>query len=98
MTELNIQEMPLEELLSKSSGGRQPSPRDLALDELVKRAGDKENADKAFGWAFAPDKKATAVQAARRAIERNGLVGKVWASSKGDQIFFAQQPLRKPRK
>lgn len=100
MTELRITEMPLEELLNKpsSGGGRQPSPRDMALDVLVTKASLPDNADKAFGWAYAPDKKATAIQAAKRSITRTGNVGKVFASAKGDQIFFSQQPLRKPRK
>lgn len=98
MAELKVQEMPLAELLNKSSGGRQPSPRDLALDELVMKASLPANAETAFQWAYAPDKRATATLAAERSITRTGQVGKVFASTKGDVIYFSQQPLRKPRK
>jgi hypothetical protein len=98
VTELRITEMPLSEVLGATTTGRQPSPRDLALDEIVKKASEMGNADKVYAWAYAPDKKATATQAAKRSITRTGMVGKVFASTKGDSIIFAQQPLRKSRK
>ena len=88
--------MPLSELLSKPTAGRQPDATDTALDGIVAQV--NENPDKAIGWAYAPLKKATAVQKARRSIERSGMVNKVFANTKGDQIFFTTQPLRKPRK
>jgi hypothetical protein len=98
MVDLRITEMPLDEVLSKpSGGGRQPSPRDLALDQLVVKASLPDNAEKVFAWNYSPDKKMTATAAAKRSIKRTGMDGKVFVSSKGDQLYFSQTPLRKPR-
>jgi hypothetical protein len=89
--DLETMEIPVAELMAKPGGGRQPTERDLALDALVLRVMD--NADTAIGWRYAPEKKLTARAAAVRSIKRTGLVGKVFVSARGDQLFFSQKQL-----
>lgn len=101
--ELEITELPVAELIAKpSGGGRQLTPRDVALDALVLKANQPENAETALGWKYSPEKLVTARAAAQRAIKRNGLVDKVFVATKSDMLWFSQQRIsnrgRKPAK
>jgi hypothetical protein len=84
--------VPVSELIAVPAT-RQPSPRDLALDDLVARVATDDFKDKAISWKYTPEKLVTARAAGQRAIKRNGLEGKVFVSAKADLLWFSQQRL-----
>jgi hypothetical protein len=88
--------VPVSELLKKpAAAGRQPSPIDLALIDLVNEVGTMENAEKAFAWDYQTTKPITARAAATRAIERAGQTDKVFVSNREGKLWFSQIRLSK---
>lgn len=74
-------------------GGRQPSPTDLALIELVNEVSEPGNKEMAYPWDFSPMKPITARAAATRAIDRAGAKDKVFVSARDGKLWFSQTRL-----